>query len=99
REKEVFSTCKEITSKGTAVGSTLEADEHATYIVDLATALAFNTHERMILIVENNSVIENVDSTAMVEVPCLVTANGPEPLAVGKVPTFQRGLMEQEVAV
>lgn len=35
----------------------------------------------------------------MVEVPCLVGANGPEPLHVGKIPTFQKGLMEQQVAV
>ena len=35
----------------------------------------------------------------MVEIPCLVGNNGPEPLAVGEIPTFQKGLMEQQVAV
>jgi len=34
-----------------------------------------------------------------VKVPCLVGANGPEPLAMGKIPLFQKGLMEQQVAV
>lgn len=99
RETQVFTACKEITAKNTAVGTTLEVDEHASYIVDLATALAYNTYERMLLIVENNGIIENFDKTAMVEVPCLVSANGPEPLSVGTIPTYQKGLMEQQVAV
>ena len=51
------------------------------------------------LIVENNGAIANFDETAMVEVPCLVGVNGPEPLAMGKIPSFQKGLMEQQVAV
>ncbi len=72
---------------------------HATFIVDLACAIAFNTQERMLLIVENNGAIANFDETAMVEVPCLVGVNGPEPLAMGKIPSFQKGLMEQQVAV
>lgn len=99
RERQVFTACKEIAEKNTAVGTTLEMDEHASYIVDLATALAYNTYERMLLIVENNGIIENFDRTAMVEVPCLVSANGPEPLSVGTIPTYQKGLMEQQVAV
>lgn len=99
REKEVFSACSEIKEKGTAVDTYLEVDEHASYIVDLAVALTFNTYERMLLIVENNGIISNFDPTAMVEVPCLVSSNGPEPLSVGRIPTFQKGLMEQQVAV
>lgn len=74
-------------------------DEHASYIVDLATALKFNTYARMLLIVENKGIIENFDSTAMVEVPCLVTSNGPEPMSMGRIPTFQKGLMEEQAAV
>ncbi len=53
----------------------------------------------MLLIVENNGIIENFDSTAMVEVPCILGSNGPEPLAIGKIPQFQKGLMEQQVSV
>ena len=79
--------------------STLEIDEHASYIVDLARAIAYNTHERMLLIVENNGAIVNFEETAMVEVPCIVGTNGPEPLVQGKIPRFQKGLMEQQVAV
>ena len=99
REKEVFDMAREITRRGTAEGAHFHAGAHATFIVDLACAIAFNTQERMLLIVENNGAIANFDETAMVEVPCLVGVNGPEPLAMGKIPSFQKGLMEQQVAV
>ena len=36
---------------------------------------------------------------AMVEIPCIVGKDGYEPLSVGKIPTFQKGLMEEQVAV
>ena len=35
----------------------------------------------------------------MVEIPCLVGSQGPEPLVVGEIPQFQKGLMEQQVSV
>ena len=99
REKHVFTECKRIVENQSTEGSTLEIDEHASYIVDLARAIAYNTGERMLLIVENNGAISNFDSTAMVEVPCIVGKNGPEPLTQGEIPRFQKGLMEQQVAV
>ena len=35
----------------------------------------------------------------MVEIPCLVGKNGPEPLTVGEIPHFQKGLMTQQLMV
>ena len=99
REKRVFGECAKIEAAGTAKDTKLEIGIHALFIVDLATALAFNTHERMLLIVENNGAIENFPSDAMVEIPCIVGKDGYEPLSVGKIPTFQKGLMEEQVAV
>lgn len=99
REKRVFGECARIAEVGTAKDTTLEIGIHASFIVDLATALAFNTHERMLLIVENNGAIENFPDDAMVEIPCIVGKDGYEPLSIGKIPTFQKGLMEQQVAV
>lgn len=99
REKEVFDKARHIVEQQTAKETRFHAGAHATFIVDLASAIAFNTQERMLLIVENNGAIANFDETAMVEVPCLVGSNGPEPLAMGKIPLFQKGLMEQQVAV
>jgi maltose-6'-phosphate glucosidase len=99
REKFVFTECKKIIEKQSTEGSALHIDEHASYIVDLARAIAYNTHERMLLIVENKGAISNFDPTAMVEIPCIVGSNGPEPLSIGEIPQFQKGLMEQQVSV
>ena len=99
REKFVFGECRTIAEKGTAKDSKLHVDDHASYIVDLARAIAYNTKERMLLIVENDGAISNFDSTAMVEVPCIVGSNGPEKIVQGKIPQFQKGLMEQQVSV
>lgn len=99
REKRVFGECAKIEAAGTAKDTGLKVGIHALFIVDLATALAFNTHERMLLIVENNGAIENFAPDAMVEIPCIVGKDGYEPLVIGKIPTFQKGLMEEQVAV
>ena len=99
REKSVFGECARIAQTGTSEGTSLQIGIHASFIVDLATALAYNTGERMLLIVENNGAIENFSPDAMVEIPCIVGKDGYEPLTVGKIPTFQKGLMEEQVAV
>lgn len=99
REKEVFSSAKAINEAGTAKDCKFHIDNHASFIVDLARAIAYNTGERMLLIVENNGAISNIDDDVMVEIPCIVGKNGPEPLSMGKIPIFQKGLMEQQAAV
>ncbi|MEG0733044.1 MAG: 6-phospho-alpha-glucosidase [Vagococcus sp.] len=99
REKRVFDQAKEITKRGTADGIGFEIDAHASFIVDLARAIAFNTHERMLLIVENNGAITNFPDDAMVEVPCIVGVDGPEAIVQGKIPNFEQALMFQQVTV
>jgi len=99
REKNVFSECNRISNIKTAEDAKLETDDHASYIVDLARAIAYNTKERMLLIVPNEGSIANFDPTAMVEIPCIVGSEGPEPLSIGEIPQFQKSLMEQQVGV
>ena len=99
REKRVFGACREVIEKGTAKDCGFKADAHATYIVDLACALAMNTMERFLLIVPNDGAISNFDETAMVEVPCIVGKNGYETICQGKVPQWQKGMLEQQVSV
>ena len=99
REKQVFGACRSIIERGTSAGGGFEADVHASYIVDLACAIAENTRERFLLIVPNEGAIENFDRTAMVEIPCIVGSNGYEKICQGAIPQFQRGLMEQQVSV
>lgn len=99
REKEVFSAAREIIERGTAENCRFMKDDHASYIVDLARALAFNTKEKMLLIVPNEGAVENFDPEAMVEIPCIVGKDGYEKIAQGRIPQFQKGLMEQQVSV
>ena len=99
REKHVFDACRRIIEKGSAKDSGFEADAHATYIVDLACAIAMNTLERFLLIVPNEGAVLNFDRTAMVEIPCIVGRNGYERIAQGEIPEFQKGLMQQQVSV
>ena len=94
REKNVFDHARRIIANQSAEGIAFDIDAHATFIVDLARAIAFNTHERMVMIVENN-----FPDDAMVEVPCIVGTDGPEALAQGQIPAFQQALMFQQVTV
>ena len=50
------------------------------------------------MITQNNGIIPNLPQEAMVEVPCLVNANGITPLHVGNIPTFYKGLLENQYA-
>lgn len=99
REKVVFGECRRIIEQNHAKDTHFEIGAHASYIIDLATAIAYNTKERMLLIVENKGAIVNFDPTAMVEIPCLLGNQGYEAINVGEIPRFQKGLMEQQVAV
>ncbi len=99
REKKIFETAQEIINNGTAKGNEFEIDHHGSYIVDLARAIAYNTQERMICIVENKGAVSNLDPTAMVEVACLVGNNGPEPICQGEIPVFQKGMIQEQAAV
>lgn len=99
REKRVFDAARKIIETGKCGEDDFHIDNHALFIVDLARAIAFNTGERMLLIVPNNGAISNFRQDAMVEVPCIVGSDGPEPLCQGDIPTFERGMMEQQVAV
>lgn len=99
REKNVFDHARQIIANQSAEGIAFDIDAHATFIVDLARAIAFNTHERMVMIVENNGAIANFPDDAMVEVPCIVGTDGPEALAQGQIPAFQQAMMFQQVTV
>lgn len=49
--------------------------------------------------VENRGAIENLPDDAMVEIPAYITDRGAEPVRVGEIPTFYKGLIEQQEAV
>lgn len=68
------------------------------FIVDAAASIAYNKAERYLVIVENNGAVPNLPANAMVEVPSYVRAWGPEPVGRAPIPTFHKGLIEEQVA-
>ena len=99
RQKLVFGECARIVENGTAKDTGFKPDDHSTYIVDLCTAIAYDTKQRMLAIIPNEGAISNIDPTAMVEVPCLFGANGAERLAMGKAATYQTGMITEQNSV
>ncbi len=99
REKRVFEECRAAVAAGTAKqASVVHNDAHGDMIVEVAASIALNQHRFFIVIVENNGLIANVDDDVMVEVTATLGANGPRPYGVGKIPTFYKGMIEQQFA-
>ena len=99
REKRIFEECKRVAEVGTSEGSVLvHNDAHSEFIIELAESIAYNKQRIYIVIIENNGIISNIQDDAMVEVAAVMTSNGPRPLAVGKIGTFYKGLMESQLA-
>jgi maltose-6'-phosphate glucosidase len=67
-------------------------------IVELAEAIAFNLKKKFIVMVPNNGLVANLDDDVMVEVTAEIGSNGPRAFGVGKIPTFYKGLIEQQFA-
>ncbi len=104
-EKQVYEMIDQVIAAGRMEGTefaltreSLKDDDHATYIADLANAISHNTHDVFLVMTENDGIISNLTPNMMVEVPCMMGANGPEPLNVGEIPTFQKGLLENQYA-
>jgi maltose-6'-phosphate glucosidase len=99
REKKVFAECADIVAKGSAKDSHLvHNDAHGEMIVELALSILHNKQETFIVIVPNNGIISNLSHDAMVEVAASVGINGAAPYAFGAIPTFYKGLIENQYA-
>ncbi|CCJ78664.1 Maltose-6'-phosphate glucosidase [Cronobacter muytjensii 530] len=99
REKRVFDECRTAVAEGTTKNvHVVHNDAHGDMIVELAESIAFNLKKKFIVMVENNGLVANLDNDVMVEVAAEMGANGPRPFGVGKIPTFYKGLIEQQYA-
>ncbi|MCZ3509286.1 6-phospho-alpha-glucosidase [Lactobacillus gasseri] len=97
RQKIVFGECERIVKEGTAENNMWDRNAtHSEYIVDICHAIAYNTGEKFLANIPNNGAISNMDPDSIVEVPCLFTSHGVEPMATGKAGIFQRGLMMEQ---
>ncbi|RKD29497.1 6-phospho-alpha-glucosidase [Thermohalobacter berrensis] len=99
REKRVFEECRRVIKAGTAKDcSVIHNDAHGDMIVEVAESIAHNRNRIYIIITENNGLISNIQDDAMVEVAAILGKNGPRPMGVGKIGTFYKGLIEQQLA-
>lgn len=98
RLKEVERQCQFIVENNSIYGSGLEKGVHGMYIIELASSIIHNEGKTFIMMVENQGIIPNLPPEAMVEVPCIVTRNGCEPIHVGVIETFYKALLENQYA-
>ena len=99
REKRIFDAVADYRAGKDVELTKFFGGVHGEFIVDVAMSLAFDLRKRYLVMVENNGAVENLPSDAMVEVPAYITDRGPEPVRVGEIPTFYKGLIEQQEAV
>ena len=60
--------------------------------IDVMTALCSETPREVVVNVRNHGAIEDVQPSDVVEVPCLINQDGPEPQHMGALPDSVRGL-------
>ena len=97
REKKVFAMCQRIIDAGTTKNENMHADIHGVYMIRVAASALFNQGEKYLVIVPNNGVISNLQDDAMVEVPASIMNHGVEPYSIGKIPTFQKAMIESQL--
>lgn len=98
REKRIFDTVDHYLATGEIDMTPFFTGVHGEFIVEVAMSLAYNLRKRHLVMVLNNGSVKNVPDDAMVEVPAYITSEGPEPVRVGEIPTFYKGLIEQQEA-
>ncbi|WP_244834040.1 6-phospho-alpha-glucosidase [Clostridium sp. BJN0001] len=98
REKHIFDAANAY-KKGEEVDlNQFFVGVHGLFIVEVVESLANDSRSRQLVMVPNNGTIKNLPDDAMVEVPAYITSRGPEPVRVGEIPKFYKGLIEQQDA-
>nr|WP_263314668.1 6-phospho-alpha-glucosidase [Mammaliicoccus sp. Marseille-Q6498] len=98
RENDVFDDCNKIINQQNTDNIDVSGDIHGTYMVRAAASLIYHLQERFIIMTRNDGIIPNIPKDALVEVPALLGKNGVEPIKVGSISTFYKGLLENQYA-
>jgi len=98
REKSVHELCDTLVQQQSTEGINIESDIHGVYMIRAAASLLFNLKETFIVMVENDGIISNLPGDALVEVPSVLTNDGPKAFSVGEISTFYKGLLENQHA-
>ncbi|WP_405718800.1 6-phospho-beta-glucosidase [Streptomyces sp. NBC_00046] len=99
REATYMSENREAAGVGERDESDLESDGYEQVALALMRAVARNERTSLILNVRNRTTLPVLDADAVIEVPCLVDANGARPVAVDPLPYHAVGLVTAVKAV
>ncbi len=73
-------------------------DVHAAYLIELAISIIHNRNDICLVMVENKGLVPNLDPGMMLEAACRIGQQGVEPIQIGEVPAFEKGLLENQYA-
>ncbi len=99
REATYMSENREVAGAGEREESDLESGGYEQVALALMRAVARNEQTSLILNVRNRMTLSVLDAEAVIEVPCLVDANGARPVAVEPLPYHAVGLVTAVKAV
>ncbi|MFD7529941.1 6-phospho-beta-glucosidase [Streptomyces sp. NPDC059849] len=99
REATYMSENREVAGVGERDESDLESGGYEQVALALMRAVARNERTSLILNVRNRTTLPVLDADAVIEVPCLVDANGAHPVAVDPLPYHAVGLVTAVKAV
>ncbi|MFF2195292.1 6-phospho-beta-glucosidase [Streptomyces sp. NPDC058157] len=93
REATYMSENREVAGVGEREESDLESGGYEKVALALMRAIARDERATLILDVRNGSTLSVLDAQAVIEVPCLVDANGAHPVSVAPLPLHAVGLV------
>ncbi|MFB0632854.1 6-phospho-beta-glucosidase [Streptomyces sp. AB3(2024)] len=93
REATYMSENREVAGAGEREESDLESGGYEKVALALMRAIARDERATLILNVRNRGTLSVLDADAVIEVPCLVDANGAHPVAVDPLPLHAVGLV------
>lgn len=93
REATYMSENREVAGVGERDESDLESGGYEKVALALMRAIARDERATLILNVRNGGTLAALDARAVIEVPCLVDANGAHPVAVDPLPLHAVGLV------
>lgn len=93
REVTYMATNRDSAGMGDRDEEDLVSGGYEDVAIALMRAIAYDQSARLILNVPGGGVLAGLDAEAVVEVPCIVGADGPRPVGGVHVPDFGRGLV------
>lgn len=67
-------------------------------MIELVLSIINNSYEPALVMTKNDGICPNLDPGMMLEATCLVGSEELQPLCVGEVPAFEKGLLENQYA-